>query len=611
MIDFLKLSNLNADEDKIDESFQKLPLESRNEILNLFSLIDMNRLAKLTATDTALYQKLMKSKNETAELRNIFNKAQQKPLVCSRNDNLYGFFKLFKETTLAFVGLLNAGQGLNNIVCLILVLIRFNSEILQSEYGQIRDLNIFEVIVVLSAITLTNFIITMVLNFKAQQSYYGRARYLTIFPFFHDAMIFLEKVCLLTRKFKTHKDLDRENKKKEIEFEKLLQLSRKSSYLQRLIEHGDNEASTTNSLTSLVRNFSLSICTFLILLRPNLVSLLVKSVVTKRIPELLLVILFLDLIFLCLNLRRYKIGIKQDLLSVASLVYMTALLSALYPKFILLSLLSAEHLSLMFISRLLMTVLTFVLNQVFNEVFQRQSFGEKLCFAVISSTVPTVTIRDPPMNGETELAGCPERPNYRRKKTVSQLISNILLNILELCLLTVGIIVQSELDKEYKVNISELIANYSWDLKKIFGSCFLSYIISCLLTWLYYARLHPEASTQEDYNWREELSLLPRVHFQYKDIENKLSNKQDDDQKVNEGNNDKEIEQKTEKEEITSNGSDDDDKEGQDKGNEDKPDVRSKKQEMRELIRRRKIREQKEIRVEVANVEVRIWGYHK
>ena len=81
---------------------------------------------------------------------------------------------------------------------------------------------------------------------------------------------------------------------------------------------------------------------------------------------------------------------------------------------------------------------------------------------------------------------------FLRKKTFTQGMTSFLLNLIELCFLTVGIYTQSMLDSEYDENVNQILGNrFSTNLPTVVVSCFLSFLCSCLVFSLYYTKHHP------------------------------------------------------------------------------------------------------------------------
>ena len=91
------------------------------------------------------------------------------------------------------------------------------------------------------------------------------------------------KLQLYLAKFKTQKILFFENEKSEENWEEILKMLRRNSDLEHTIDKLDTDSSTLKTFTAVFRNLFFSIFTCLVIMRPNLHSLMIKTI-TKDIP---------------------------------------------------------------------------------------------------------------------------------------------------------------------------------------------------------------------------------------------------------------------------------------------------------------------------------------
>ena len=265
----------------------------------------------------------------------------------------------------------------------------------------------------------------------------------------------------------------------------------KNRNIQLELEKIEADSSSTKALTAVFRVFILNIVILSICTRPSVHALL-KNSMTKDFPGILPFMALINIPSISLSIMSYKNMNQEDFFSASTFVKIVAIMAALIPNCFLTMLLSMDRPTLIVAPLLSTGLLTFSVNQASNTIFQSHSLAERISYSLISSTVP-LTIRKNPGNdlqsGET---------------TLHQGLLSIGLNILELCAVTAGILIQTMIDTSYGDNLDNLV-------KKTFGISmnnsiilsFISFSFSCACIAIYYWKCHPRKS----YVYDKKLSL--------------------------------------------------------------------------------------------------------
>ena len=159
------------EETKMQDNFQQLSIQSRIDLLNLYSLTSIEYLRKFVNMNDKISQEtteqVCRTHGEAKETIRMVKKVRKESKICKQKENLYGAVRLAKDVGMFSFNFLMAGNGLNTILCFIQVLEHFDSEILQNQYDQIQKFNLVDARLLMVLLTLINFIVT---SFFSSQS---------------------------------------------------------------------------------------------------------------------------------------------------------------------------------------------------------------------------------------------------------------------------------------------------------------------------------------------------------------------------------------------------------------------------------------------------------
>ena len=314
----------------------------------------------------------------------------------------------------------------------------------------------------------------------------------------------------------------------------VLLLTREERKVQNTLETEGGRNASKKGFVVVFRGFAFNIVNLIILLQPNLHTLVTKTVGNK-FPAILQILAICSFISVSLTIRSFKNNDRDGFFSFGAILNLLGILCVLLPKSLLIAIVGVQRPILIVLPTFAIWIITFCLNAKFNKDFKSQSILENAAYSLISSAVP-ITTRT--VSSSKDVAESGRILYYARRKKFFQGISSFLINFLQMCLLIALIVGQSCLDSDYQENVTNLLqANFGFKLPTLFIFSLFSYLISCgLFTW-YYARHHPSTRYRLPYNKSNLFTCLPKVFISEEEIEeskDKASEQWDDSRQLQE-----------------------------------------------------------------------------
>ena len=530
---FLMLSKLHEnkwEQKELKETFQKLSLSSKLFCFNLFSLVNKQKLVKLKKMNDMIFpaiteatQKMLRANNEPNQVLKSARSVQDKSSSCYRmnsNEDKYGIFSLLKDFVVEIISLVMAGIGIISILSFILILRHFDVEILQYDYSQIHGMNLFQSVILMIIIVAASILLNGAFGYKKlRENMTGLQKVLFLVPFIPEALTFYKKITLCWSKFQTQKQIFLYYGEKDTNWDSVKKAVRIDNQIQQLLEEIDSGNKLSKAFSAVLRNISISILSLLVIINNNT---LMMNTVTKNIPYTLQVFSLLSFVFVAKDLWNHKNNNRLSTISFGAFLFILGLLTTILPKALLTALLGLHIPPLIMVPIIVGCGINYLLNQTSNNGFKLLSIGEKLMYSSIASVVP-VTIKGPPLHkkqagghGESDK----EILTYARKKMFNQLLSSFMVNLLELILLSLGIIIQTKVVPQYGENINQILPT-GIDLTLLIACSYISYLVSCILFSAFYSFCHPGKMFLSYYDRIQNFSLLPIVEIERETIEDK------------------------------------------------------------------------------------------
>ena len=217
IVDFLEKTNDDYEDKKSMEMFSKLSQQSRIIILNIFSIVDIQKLKNTWAMNKKLSkgkaEKILIANREPKQLMKTLRNFEEPskipiPNICQNNQNFYGKCEKTKGFLMAICQFIMSTYQLSVFLSLLTVIFHFNSEIIQFSYQAIQNLDLNEMFIFLSVLAVINFVVNVYFDIKnLQKKFSGMKKMLAFVPLFSEAYMTIEKIWMIQRKFKISKEI--------------------------------------------------------------------------------------------------------------------------------------------------------------------------------------------------------------------------------------------------------------------------------------------------------------------------------------------------------------------------------------------------------------------